>query len=98
MARASRSVRGAVSPQTVNGASSAPAATVADGGAATGDRLTRVAARAYAIYESRGGTGGSHLDDWLQAEREVDAASDERGSTAGAASRESAGVTTGAAE
>ncbi|MCC7007380.1 MAG: DUF2934 domain-containing protein [Acidobacteria bacterium] len=35
-------------------------------------RLERVAARAYEIYEARGGEAGQDLDDWLQAEREVD--------------------------
>lgn len=35
-------------------------------------RLDRIAQRAYAIYERRGGQDGSSLDDWLQAEREID--------------------------
>ena len=35
-------------------------------------RLERIAQRAYAIYERRGGDDGSSLDDWLQAEREID--------------------------
>jgi hypothetical protein len=30
-----------------------------------------IARRAYEIYESRGRTEGSDLDDWLQAEREL---------------------------
>jgi hypothetical protein len=30
-----------------------------------------IARRAYEIYESRGTTGGTDLDDWLQAEREL---------------------------
>ena len=30
-----------------------------------------IARRAYEIYESRGATGGTDLDDWLQAEREL---------------------------
>ena len=29
--------------------------------------------RAHAIYQARGGEHGKALDDWLQAEREVDA-------------------------
>jgi hypothetical protein len=29
-----------------------------------------IAARAHAIYLQRGGTGGSDLNDWLQAERD----------------------------
>ena len=36
-------------------------------------RLERIAKRAFEIYQARGGTGGRDLDDWLQAEREVDA-------------------------
>jgi hypothetical protein len=35
-------------------------------------RMARIAQRAYAIYERRGGQGGQELDDWLQAEREID--------------------------
>jgi hypothetical protein len=35
-------------------------------------RYDRIAQRAYALYERRGGTGGSPMDDWLQAEREID--------------------------
>jgi hypothetical protein len=36
-------------------------------------RVFRIARRAHEIYEERGGTHGADLDDWLQAEREVDA-------------------------
>jgi hypothetical protein len=36
-------------------------------------RLTRIATRAHEIYEARGGQHGRDLDDWLQAEREIDA-------------------------
>ena len=32
-----------------------------------------VARRAYEIYEARGGAPGAALDDWLQAERELNA-------------------------
>lgn len=38
--------------------------------AATLDR-DQVAARAFEIYQERGGTDGMDLDDWLQAEREL---------------------------
>src|SRR5439155_11330501 len=31
----------------------------------------RIAERAYNLYEGRGCRGGSHLDDWLRAEREI---------------------------
>jgi hypothetical protein len=30
-----------------------------------------ISRRAYQIYESRGGNGGSPLDDWLEAERQL---------------------------
>ena len=36
-------------------------------------RLSRIAQRAHEIYEARGGQEGKDLDDWLQAEREIDA-------------------------
>lgn len=35
-------------------------------------RLIRIAERAHEIYERRGGEHGRALDDWLQAEREID--------------------------
>ena len=35
-------------------------------------RLSRIARRAHEIYQARGGQDGKDLDDWLQAEREVD--------------------------
>ena len=38
-----------------------------------GSRMNRIAARARQIYEARGGENGKALDDWLQAEREIDA-------------------------
>jgi hypothetical protein len=43
-------------------------------GAAEGapTRLERISRRAYEIYEGRGGEQGRSLDDWLQAEREID--------------------------
>jgi Protein of unknown function (DUF2934) len=37
-------------------------------------RLDRIAARAREIYEARGSEHGQDLDDWLQAEREIDSA------------------------
>ena len=30
-----------------------------------------IARRAYEIYQERGGEHGAHVDDWLQAEREI---------------------------
>ena len=35
-------------------------------------RLDRISRRAHELYEARGGTHGRDLEDWLQAEREVD--------------------------
>jgi hypothetical protein len=37
------------------------------------DRLERIAARAFEIYEARGGEHGRDVDDWLAAEEQVDA-------------------------
>jgi hypothetical protein len=34
--------------------------------------MNRIARRAHEIYQARGGTHGKALDDWLQAEREID--------------------------
>jgi hypothetical protein len=36
-------------------------------------RMARIAQRAHEIYEARGGQEGKAIDDWLQAEREIDA-------------------------
>ena len=36
-------------------------------------RMARIAQRAHEIYEARGGLDGKAMDDWLQAEREIDA-------------------------
>jgi hypothetical protein len=36
------------------------------------ERLERIAARAYDLYEARGGTHGQDVDDWLQAEQQID--------------------------
>jgi len=35
-------------------------------------RMNRIARRAHEIYEARGGSHGKALEDWLQAEREID--------------------------
>ena len=39
----------------------------------TDTRMNRIAQRAQEIYQARGGEHGKALDDWLQAEREIDA-------------------------
>jgi hypothetical protein len=36
--------------------------------------MNRIARRAHEIYEARGGQHGKAMEDWLQAEREIDAA------------------------
>jgi hypothetical protein len=38
-----------------------------------GDRQSRIAKRAYELAQRRGFTPGAELDDWLQAESEIDA-------------------------
>ena len=43
-------------------------------------RLERIAKRARELYEARGGAHGRDLDDWLAAEREVDAEIERQGS------------------
>jgi hypothetical protein len=40
---------------------------------ATESRISRIARRAHEIYRARGGEHGKALEDWLQAEREIDA-------------------------
>ena len=44
---------------------------VADG-VTPAPRQERIAQRAYALYERRGGEPGHEVEDWLQAERDVD--------------------------
>jgi Protein of unknown function (DUF2934) len=36
-------------------------------------RMNRIARRAHELYEARGGEEGKALDDWLEAERQIDA-------------------------
>jgi hypothetical protein len=35
-------------------------------------RMARIARRAHELYEARGGEGDGAINDWLQAEREID--------------------------
>ena len=49
-----------------------PPAAAAAPEASPRSRFERIAQRAYAIYERRGGEDRSSMDDWLQAEREID--------------------------
>ena len=39
-------------------------------------RISRIARRAHEIYQARGGEHGKALEDWLRAEREIDAEMD----------------------
>jgi hypothetical protein len=55
----------AAPPTVVNGA--------APGAAPRESRMNAIAIRAHEIYEARGGQHGTALEDWLQAEREIDA-------------------------
>jgi hypothetical protein len=41
-------------------------------------RITRIARRAHELYMTRGSNDGHDIDDWLQAEREIDEESDAR--------------------
>jgi hypothetical protein len=41
-------------------------------------RITRIARRAHELYMTRGSNNGHDIDDWLQAEREIDAETDSR--------------------
>ncbi len=57
-----------------NGASDSPKPTRAakkSNGAAHFNNSDAVARRAYEIYQSRGGSDGADLDDWLEAERQL---------------------------
>jgi hypothetical protein len=38
--------------------------------------MDKIARRAHQIYQARGGAHGKAIEDWLQAEREVDAEMD----------------------
>ena len=43
-----------------------------EGPAATPDREAKIRSRAYDLYLQRGQESGSELEDWLQAERELE--------------------------
>jgi hypothetical protein len=56
------------------GAGGAAAARIHSGrGPEAEPRIERIARRAHELYDARGGTHGRALEDWLQAEREIDA-------------------------
>ncbi len=56
-------------------------ATSSSGNALTESRISRIARRAHEIYEARGGAHGKALEDWLRAEREIDAEMENEGRT-----------------
>jgi len=45
------------------------------------DSRERIAARAYEIYQQRGGAHGRETEDWLEAEREISGSSSRQGSS-----------------
>ena len=53
-------------------ATSAPQGEAVDTSAADSPQLEEIRIRAYEIYIERGGQPGHDLDDWLQAERELE--------------------------
>jgi hypothetical protein len=53
-------------------ATSAPQGKVVNTSAADSPRFEEIRIRAYEIYIERGGQTGHDLDDWLQAERELE--------------------------
>ena len=55
--------------------------TAQDRGSTGPRRLDRIAARAYELYQRRGGEQGQELEDWLEAERQIDNADEEAGGT-----------------
>jgi hypothetical protein len=54
-------------PRTQNTTSTLPV----DAAAALRSAPEEIAARAFELYERRGGTDGADLDDWLEAERQL---------------------------
>lgn len=57
------------SPSSTPSAGKSPANVMAVGDA--GPTHEQIARRAYELYLQRGGTHGAHVDDWVQAEREL---------------------------
>jgi hypothetical protein len=60
-------------PASEANAPARPTASSSEPGAAPGSDPTteEIAQRAYEIYQSRGGTDGQDLEDWLEAERQL---------------------------
>jgi Protein of unknown function (DUF2934) len=67
--------RGAARSVASDAARQQPAAIIAQSPVDTPQpesRMNRIARRAHQLYEARGGNDGNALEDWLQAEREID--------------------------
>ena len=71
---------GDVQPDPARDQAEADAGAVGQSDAATESREERIRRAAYALYQKRGSSPGSDLDDWLEAERTVGREdADERG-------------------
>lgn len=71
-ANAEESVPEALVPDVVHTNLQQSEADSADAKTAAPDRWQRIQSRAYEIAQARGFTPGAELNDWLQAEREID--------------------------
>ena len=63
---------GSAAPSSQSGGATVTGGVAGGGqGPQGGPTLDQIAQRAYEIYQSRGGTDGQDMEDWLQAEREL---------------------------
>jgi Protein of unknown function (DUF2934) len=60
-------------PESSSDASASGPGTRGDGSALSPERQTQIAAKAYELAQRRGFEAGHELEDWLQAEREIEA-------------------------
>jgi hypothetical protein len=70
---ATQSVQRPDSPESKSDASASGPGLAPSGGSLSRDLEERITQRAYEIAEQRGFSPGHELDDWLQAEREIEA-------------------------
>jgi hypothetical protein len=70
---ATRSVQRPDSPESKSDASASGPGLAPAGGSFSHDLEERITQRAYEIAQRRGFSPGHELDDWLQAEREIEA-------------------------
>jgi hypothetical protein len=80
-----------------SGAVSQPGAGEQPGSGDDSDRRKRIAEAAYYSAERRGFQPGGEMDDWLEAEREIDGRGPEKGVKAEASARQPGSVEAGAA-